>query len=105
MVEPTESEDLPELDRFVDAMIAIRSEIDRVASREWPVDDNPLVHAPHTADDVTADEWSRAYPRELAAFPVATLRHTKYWPPVGRIDGVYGDRNVFCSCPPVEAYQ
>ena len=105
MIEPTESEDLPELDRFVDAMIAIRSEIDRVASGEWPVDDNPLVHAPHTAEDVMADEWSRAYPRELAAFPVATLRHAKYWPPVGRIDGVYGDRNVFCSCPPVEAYQ
>jgi glycine cleavage system P protein (glycine dehydrogenase) len=104
MIEPTESEDLGELDRFVDAMIAIRSEIDRVGAGEWPADDNPLVHAPHTAEDVTADEWKRAYPRELAAFPVASLRHTKYWPPVGRIDGVYGDRNVFCSCPPVEAY-
>jgi len=105
MIEPTESEDLAELDRFVDAMIAIRAEIDRVAAGEWPADDNPLVHAPHTAEDVTRDDWSRAYPRELAAFPVAGLRHTKYWPPVGRIDGVYGDRNVFCSCPPVEAYQ
>jgi glycine dehydrogenase len=104
MIEPTESEDLGELDRFVDAMIAIRSEIDRVGAGEWPADDNPLVHAPHTAEDVTADEWTRAYPRELAAFPVRSLRHTKYWPPVGRIDGVYGDRNVFCSCPPVESY-
>ncbi len=104
MIEPTESEDLGELDRFVDAMIAIRSEIDRVALGEWPADDNPLVHAPHTAEDVTADDWGRAYPRELAAFPVSGLRHTKYWSPVGRIDGVYGDRNVFCSCPPVEAY-
>jgi glycine dehydrogenase len=105
MIEPTESEDLGELDRFVDAMIAIRSEINRVAGGEWPADDNPLVRAPHTAEDVTADDWSRAYPRELAAFPVAGLRHAKYWPPVGRIDGVYGDRNVFCSCPPVETYQ
>ena len=76
----------------------------RSASGEWPADDNPLVHAPHTAEDVIADEWAHAYPRELAAFPVSGLRHTKYWPPVGRIDGVYGDRNVFCSCPPVEAY-
>jgi glycine dehydrogenase len=105
MIEPTESEDLGELDRFVDAMIAIRSEINRVAAGEWSADDNPLVRAPHTAEDVTADDWSRAYPRELAAFPVAGLRHAKYWPPVGRIDGVYGDRNVFCSCPPVETYQ
>ncbi len=104
MIEPTESEDIGELDRFVDAMIAIRSEITRVGAGEWPADDNPLVHAPHTAEDVAADEWSRSYPRELAAFPVATLRHAKYWPPVGRIDGVYGDRNVFCSCPPIEAY-
>jgi glycine dehydrogenase len=104
MIEPTESEDLAELDRFVDAMIAIRGEIDRVGSGEWKADDNPLVHAPHTAEDVTADAWTRAYPRELAAFPVEGLRHTKYWPPVGRIDSAYGDRNVFCSCPPVEAY-
>jgi glycine dehydrogenase len=104
MIEPTESEDLGELDRFVDAMIAIRAEITRVGLQEWPADDNPLVHAPHTAEDVTADDWQHAYPRSLAAFPVASLRQTKYWSPVGRIDGVYGDRNVFCSCPPVEAY-
>jgi glycine dehydrogenase len=101
MIEPTESEDLGELDRFVEAMIAIRSEIDRVGAGEWPADDNPLVHAPHTAEDVATDAWTRAYPRELAAFPVAGLRHTKYWPPVGRVDSVYGDRNVFCSCPPL----
>jgi glycine dehydrogenase len=104
MIEPTESEDLGELDRFVDAMIAIRTEITRLALGEWPAEDNPLVHAPHTAEDVTADDWDHAYPRSLAAFPVASLRHTKYWVPVGRIDGVYGDRNVFCSCPPISAY-
>jgi glycine dehydrogenase len=104
MIEPTESEDLGELDRFLDAMIAIRAEIDRVAAGEWTADDNPLRNAPHTAEDVTADDWSRPYARELAAFPVAGLRHTKYWSPVSRIDGVYGDRNVFCSCPPIEAY-
>jgi glycine dehydrogenase len=105
MIEPTESEDLGEIDRFVDAMIAIRGEIDRVGSGEWPGDDNPLVNAPHTAEDVTTDDWKHAYTRELAAFPVPALRHAKYWPPVGRIDGAYGDRNVFCSCPPVESYQ
>jgi glycine cleavage system P protein (glycine dehydrogenase) len=104
MIEPTESEDRGELDRFVDAMIAIRAEIDRVGSGEWTRDDNPLAHAPHTAEDVTADDWPHAYPRETAAFPVASLRATKYWSPVGRIDSVYGDRNVVCSCPPVESY-
>ena len=104
MIEPTESEDRGELDRFLDAMIAIREEIAGVAAGAWPADDNPLVHAPHTAVDVTSDTWERAYPRELAAFPVPALRLRKYWPPVGRIDSVYGDRNVFCSCPPIEAY-
>jgi glycine dehydrogenase len=105
MIEPTESEDRAEIDRFLDAMIAIRGEIDRVAAGDWPADDNPLVHAPHTAVDVTSDDWKRSYPRELAAFPVPALRLRKYWPPVGRIDNVYGDRNVFCSCPPLEAYE
>jgi glycine dehydrogenase len=105
MIEPTESEDRAEIDRFIDAMIAIRGEIDRVASGEWPADDNPLMHAPHTAVDVTSDAWARAYPRELAAFPVPALRQRKYWPPVGRIDSVYGDRNVMCTCPPIEAYE
>jgi glycine dehydrogenase len=104
MIEPTESEDLAEIDRFVEAMVAIRDEIARVASGEWPADDNPLVNAPHTAEDVAADDWKHAYPRELAAFPVGGLRHSKYFPPVGRIDGAYGDRNVVCACPPIESY-
>ena len=98
MIEPTESEALPELDRFCDAMLAIRAEIDRVASREWPADDNPLVHAPHTASEVTADEWTHAYSRSVAAYPDERLRAVKYWVPVSRIDGAYGDRNVFCNC-------
>jgi glycine dehydrogenase len=106
MVEPTESEDLAELDRFCDAMIAIKAEIDRVAAGEWPADDNPLVHAPHTASAV-ASAWEHAYDRETAAypstaFPTAAMRTRKYWPPVRRIDGAYGDRNLFCSCPAPE---
>jgi glycine dehydrogenase len=104
MVEPTESEDLAEIDRFCDAMIAIRDEIRRVEAGEWPVEESPLRHAPHPAEDVLADGWSRPYPRELAAYPSAGVREGKYWPPVSRIDGAYGDRNVMCSCPPVEAY-
>jgi glycine dehydrogenase len=104
MVEPTESEALVELDRFCDAMIAIRAEIDRVVAGEWPADDNPLVHAPHPAEDVLSDSWSRAYSRELAAYPVPSMRKDKYWPPVSRIDGAYGDRNVVCSCPPLDSY-
>jgi glycine dehydrogenase len=104
MVEPTESESRRELDRFCDAMIAIRAEIARVAAGEWTVDDSPLRHAPHTAADVATDTWSRAYPRDLAAFPNAQHEGQagdKYWPPVGRIDNAYGDRNVVCSCPPM----
>jgi glycine dehydrogenase len=104
MVEPTESEDLAELDRFCDAMIAIRGEIDTVASGEWPAGDNPLVNAPHTAEMVTADEWSHAYPRSVGAYPGGSHGSAKYWPPVRRIDGAYGDRNLVCACPPVEAY-
>ena len=104
MVEPTESEPLGEIDRFCDAMIAIRAEIDRVASGEWDPEDNPLRHAPHTAEDVTSDDWERPYPRSLAAWPVASLRTAKYWPPVSRIDGAYGDRNLVCSCPPIEHF-
>ncbi|MFI6425002.1 aminomethyl-transferring glycine dehydrogenase [Promicromonospora sp. NPDC050880] len=104
MVEPTESEDLAELDRFIDAMIAIRGEIDAVGAGTWPRDDNPLHNAPHTAASVVADEWDKPYSRELAAFPVASLRATKYWPPVRRIDGAKGDRNLVCACPPVEAF-
>ena len=101
MVEPTESETLDELDRFIDAMIAIRREIARVERGEWPQDDNPLKNAPHTAASLLKAEWPHAYPRELAAFPRGEEQHAKYWPPVGRIDNVWGDRNLFCSCVPV----
>ena len=101
MVEPTESETLQELDRFIDAMIAIRGEIARVESGEWPQDNNPLTNAPHTAAALLEAEWTKPYSRGLAAFPVATLKQSKYWPPVGRIDNVYGDRNLFCSCVPM----
>lgn len=104
MVEPTESEDLAELDRFVDALVAIRGEIDAVAAGRWPVADSPLRGAPHTAAAVTADAWDKPYGRELAAYPVASLRSGKYWPPVRRIDGAHGDRNLVCACPPIEAY-
>jgi glycine dehydrogenase len=104
MVEPTESEDLAELDRFVDALLAIRGEIDAVAAGTWPVEDSPLRHAPHTAAGVSTDSWDHPYGRELAAFPVPALRAGKYWPPVRRIDGARGDRNLICSCPPVEAF-
>ncbi|MEJ3749850.1 aminomethyl-transferring glycine dehydrogenase [Actinomycetes bacterium KLBMP 9797] len=101
MVEPTESEDLGELDRFCDAMIAIRAEIASVAS--WGAD-NPLRNAPHTASMVTADEWDHPYPRSVAAYPDGVDRAAKYWPPVRRIDGAYGDRNLICACPPPEAF-
>ncbi|MCK9794260.1 aminomethyl-transferring glycine dehydrogenase subunit GcvPB [Isoptericola sp. 4D.3] len=104
MVEPTESEDLAELDRFVDAMVAIKGEIDRVAAGEWAVEDSPLRQAPHTAASVVADEWTHPYPRELAAFPLPSLRAAKYWSPVRRIDGAKGDRNLVCACPPLESY-
>jgi len=104
MIEPTESESRTELDRFCDAMIAIRGEVDRVAAGEWPAEDNPLRNAPHTAEDVTADEWPHPYPRQLAAYPVAGVRGDKYWPPVSRVDNAYGDRNLICACPPIEAY-
>jgi len=103
MVEPTESEDLAELDRFCDAMLAIRSEIERVGASEWPADDNPLVNAPHTAE-MLLGEWSHPYSPFEAAYPTGTARTDKYFPPVRRIDGVYGDRNLVCSCPPMEAY-
>lgn len=105
MVEPTESEDLAELDRFVDAMIAIRGEISRVAAGEWPPDDSPLRNAPHVAADLMADGWAHPYSRDAAAYPVPGLRTAKYWAPVSRIDGAYGDRNVVCSCPPLDSYE
>jgi glycine dehydrogenase len=104
MVEPTESEDLAELDRFVDAMIAIKNEALAVAAGEWPADDNPLVNAPHTAEAAVANEWTHPYPRETAVYPERSLVRGKYWPPVRRIDQAYGDRNLVCSCPPPEAF-
>jgi glycine dehydrogenase len=104
MVEPTESEPLVELDRFCDAMIAIRQEISRVEKGEWPQDDNPLKNAPHTAVSLLAKEWKHPYSRELAAYPVPALKHNKYWSPVARVDNVYGDRNLFCSCIPMSEF-
>ncbi len=107
MIEPTESENLAELDRFCDAMIAIRAEIDRVASGAYDRTDNPLRNAPHTAAMVVGalSEWSHPYSRQEAVFPVRGQRHAKYWPPVRRVDGGYGDRNLHCSCPPPSAYE
>ncbi|MET8196572.1 aminomethyl-transferring glycine dehydrogenase [Micromonospora sp. NPDC005222] len=105
MVEPTESEDLAELDRFCDAMIAIRAEIDKVGSGQWPAGDNPLSNAPHTAAMVSADEWPHPYPRSVGAYPAGVERAGRYWPPVRRVDGAYGDRNLVCSCPAPEAFE
>ena len=105
MVEPTESESLFELDRFIDAMIQIRDEIRAIEDGRLDREDNPLKHAPHTAAVVSASEWTHAYPRELAAYPLASLKQVKYWPPVARVDNVYGDKHVFCSCVPVEAFK
>ncbi|EHB44515.1 Glycine dehydrogenase (decarboxylating) [Mycolicibacterium rhodesiae JS60] len=104
MVEPTESESLAEVDAFCDAMIAIRAEIDKVGSGEWPADDNPLRGAPHTAECLLVDEWTHPYTREQAAYPLGKGFRPKVWVPVRRIDGAYGDRNLVCSCPPVEAF-
>ncbi|MFE9258653.1 aminomethyl-transferring glycine dehydrogenase [Streptomyces sp. NPDC006879] len=103
MIEPTESEDLGELDRFCDAMIAIRAEVERVATGEWPGEDNPLSNAPHTAAAL-GGEWTHPYTREEAVFPAGVTASDKYWPPVRRIDGAFGDRNLVCSCPPLEEY-
>lgn len=105
MIEPTESESQAELDRFIDAMIAIREEIAKVASGEFDAKDNPLKNAPHTAEVLVANEWNHAYSREVAAYPVPSLRKQKYWVPVGRADNVYGDRNLFCACIPMSDYE
>ncbi len=104
MIEPTESEALVELRRFVEAMASIRAEADRVAAGEWPADDNPLVNAPHPAVDLLGADWSHPYSREQAAYPSDGARQRKYWPPVGRVDNAYGDRNLVCACPPMEDY-
>jgi glycine dehydrogenase len=105
MIEPTESESLKELDRFCSAMIQIREEIQQVASGILDKDDNPLKNAPHTATEIASEQWSHSYSRDVAAFPLASLRDNKYWPPVGRVDNVYGDRNLFCECPSIDSYR
>jgi len=103
MIEPTESESRAELDRFIDAMLTIRSEIARVEQGQWSAEDNPLHNAPHTLADITGD-WQRSYSRQEAVFPLDWVAHNKFWPAVNRIDNVYGDRNLFCACPPLEAW-
>ena len=104
MIEPTESETRAEIDRFCDAMIAIRAEIAAIASGRLDRVDNPLRNAPHTADELTADEWAHSYTRAEAAYPLPFVRQGKYWPPVKRVDNAYGDRNLVCTCAPLEAY-
>ena len=104
MIEPTESEDKAELDRFANALIAIRREIDDVVAGRIPAADSPLKHAPHTASVIAADAWNRPYSRSVGAFPAPWVRESKFWPTVGRVDNVYGDRNLQCTCPPMENY-
>ncbi|PSV16154.1 aminomethyl-transferring glycine dehydrogenase [Photobacterium kishitanii] len=104
MIEPTESEDLTELDRFCEAMIAIREEINQIQTGEWPLDDNPLVNAPHTQVDLRTAEWMHCYSRDIACFPSIHTQNNKYWPSVNRVDNVFGDRNLICSCPSIETY-
>ena len=104
MIEPTESESKEELDRFCEAMISIRNEIREIEEGRMDREDNPLKNAPHTVDMVCADEWTHTYSREQAAYPLASLRAYKYWSPVGRVDNVFGDTHLICSCPPLSAY-
>ncbi|MEI8081597.1 MAG: glycine dehydrogenase (aminomethyl-transferring), partial [Actinomycetes bacterium] len=104
MVEPTESEDFAEVDRFCQAMISIHAEIERVADGQWELADSPLRRAPHTAASLLSEQWPYPYSRTVAAYPRAGMQRSKYWAPVGRIDGAYGDRNLVCACPPPEAY-
>jgi len=105
MIEPTESENKAEIDRFCDAMLQIREEARKVAEGTWPADDNPLVNAPHTEAGVMADTWPHPYSRRTAAYPDPSLKADNYWPPVARVDNAYGDKHLVCSCPPVEAYR
>ena len=105
MIEPTESESLSEINRFCDALIKIRDEINKVKNGEFDKIDNPLKNAPHTHIELTANEWKHKYDRESAAYPSATLKSYKYWPPVARVDNVYGDKNLFCSCPTMDEYK
>ena len=104
MIEPTDSEPRAELDRFIESMISIRKEIARVESGELDAENNMLKHAPHTLADVMDETWNRPYSKNEAAFPVESLRESKYWPTVNRIDNVYGDRNLFCACPAMDSY-
>ena len=104
MIEPTESESKEELDRFCEAMIAIRDEIREIEEGRMDREDNPLKNAPHTVDMVCADDWPHGYSRELAAYPLPSLRDNKYWSPVGRVNNVYGDTHLICSCPPLSSY-
>ncbi|MBC7443576.1 MAG: glycine dehydrogenase (aminomethyl-transferring), partial [Ramlibacter sp.] len=103
--DPTERGDLGEADRFAEARIATKAEADAVAAGRWPADDNPLLGAPHTAQSVIEGEWTHAYDRETAVYPVRSLIRGKYWPPVRRIDNAFGDRNLVCACPPPEAFE
>ena len=104
MIEPTESECRAELDRFIQAMKSIRTEIRQVEQGKWPAEDNPLVNAPHTAEMVMAETWTHPYDRHLAGMPAGQVNIDKYWPPVARIDNVFGDRNLVCTCPPLSEY-
>ena len=105
MIEPTESEPKDEIDRFCQAMISIRKEIKKIESGDWDKEDNPLKIAPHTSEDLINEKWEHLYSKETAFYPLPTLRQKKYWPPIGRIDNVHGDRNVICSCPPMEIFE
>ena len=105
MIEPTESENLSEINRFCASLIKIKEEIDKVKNGKFDKDDNPLKNAPHTHVELTADEWNHKYKREIAAYPSATLKSYKYWPPVARVDNVYGDKNLFCSCPSMDEFK
>jgi glycine dehydrogenase len=105
MIEPTESESLDELDRFIDALIQIRSEIEKVGRGDWDAEDNPLTNAPHTLLELSSDEWTHSYSRQEAGWPVPSLRQSKFFASVARVDNVYGDRNLVCSCPPMDVWQ
>ena len=105
MIEPTESESKVEIDRFCNALIKIKEEIDQVIKGDFDIKDNPLKNAPHTYVELSSNEWKHSYTREQAAFPNPYLKDNKYWPPVGRVDNVYGDRNLVCSCPSIDEYK
>ena len=105
MIEPTESESLSEIDKFCDAMIGIKKEIDQISKGSYTYENSMLRHAPHTASHATSSEWDHPYSREEAVYPLPEVREHKYWPPVGRIDGAYGDKNLVCSCPNIDEFR